>query len=250
MTTTERRKRRPSNLRQCQLKSRQTLRASAAPTSSTELLNRPAQPCHAVHAPGHDHARVMTCGRRLKTDYRCWALATCSDVGARLGQRTFTSKLSNMLGTTGPVDAQTRPPRLGKRRTVSHSAHRHPRPLNQGERPGRSHSGPATGQRQLPESAAVAGGLIRHPFTCHEHDRQRHQWIGDALRGGRPALDLWADWCWAMPSERSPPVVLTTARTRAAWSRSGWVETCLLVVAWALTTVHTATEQRRPCGRS
>jgi hypothetical protein len=27
----------------------------------------------------------------------------------------------------GPVDAQTRPPRLGKRRTVSHTVHRHPR---------------------------------------------------------------------------------------------------------------------------
>jgi hypothetical protein len=38
------------------------------------------------------------------------------------------------VDAAGPVDAQTRPPRLGKRRTVSHSAHRHPRPLNQGEK--------------------------------------------------------------------------------------------------------------------
>ncbi len=29
------------------------------------------------------------------------------------------------VDAAGPVDAQTRPPRLGKRRTVSHSAHRH-----------------------------------------------------------------------------------------------------------------------------
>jgi hypothetical protein len=38
------------------------------------------------------------------------------------------------VDAAGPVDAQTRPPRLGKRRTVSHSAHRHPRPLDQGEK--------------------------------------------------------------------------------------------------------------------
>jgi hypothetical protein len=38
------------------------------------------------------------------------------------------------VDAAGPVDAQTRPPRLGKRRTVSHSAHRHPRLLNQGEK--------------------------------------------------------------------------------------------------------------------
>jgi hypothetical protein len=70
------------------------------------------------------------------------------------------------VDAAGPVDAQTRPPRLGKRRTVSHSAHRHPRLLDQGrETPDRSHSRPATGQRQLPESAAVDGGLIRQPFA-------------------------------------------------------------------------------------
>ena len=70
------------------------------------------------------------------------------------------------VDAAGPVDAQTRPPRLGKRRTVSHSAHRHPRPLDQGERtPDKSHSRPATGQRQLPEPAAVASGLIRQPFA-------------------------------------------------------------------------------------
>ena len=38
------------------------------------------------------------------------------------------------VDAAGPVDAETRPPRLGKRRTVSHSAHRHPRPLDQGEK--------------------------------------------------------------------------------------------------------------------
>ena len=68
------------------------------------------------------------------------------------------------VDAAGPVDAQTRPPGLGKRRTVSHSAHRHPRPLNQGETPGRFTQGPATGHRQ-PEPAAVASGLIRHPFA-------------------------------------------------------------------------------------
>jgi hypothetical protein len=38
------------------------------------------------------------------------------------------------VDAAGPVDAQTRPPRLGKRRTVSHSAHRHPRLLDRRER--------------------------------------------------------------------------------------------------------------------
>jgi hypothetical protein len=69
------------------------------------------------------------------------------------------------VDAAGPVDAQTRPPRLGKRRTVSHSAHRHPRLLDQERTPERSHSRPATGQRQLPSSAAVASELIRRPFA-------------------------------------------------------------------------------------
>jgi hypothetical protein len=69
------------------------------------------------------------------------------------------------VDAAGPVDAQTRPPRLGKRRTVSHSAHRHPRVLNQGENARQITSRPATGQRQLPESAAVDDGFIRQPFA-------------------------------------------------------------------------------------
>ena len=45
----------------------------------------------------------------------------CASLALRLhlaGQRTFTSKLSNMLGTHGPMDAQTRPQVLGNRSAI------------------------------------------------------------------------------------------------------------------------------------
>jgi len=47
----------------------------------------------------------------------------------RPGQRTFTSKLSNMLGTPVPVDAQNAPTATWKtaQNAVSHSAHTHDR---------------------------------------------------------------------------------------------------------------------------
>ena len=68
------------------------------------------------------------------------------------------------VDAAGPVDAQTRPPRLGKRRTVFHSAHRHPRLLEKGERRDLIH-GQRPASDNYPSSAAVASELIRRPFA-------------------------------------------------------------------------------------
>src|SRR4029077_17036310 len=55
----------------------------------------------------------------------CASLALCL---TGPGQRTFTSKLSNMLGTLAAVDAENAPTAAWKtRRRVSHTAHRRPR---------------------------------------------------------------------------------------------------------------------------
>jgi hypothetical protein len=69
------------------------------------------------------------------------------------------------VDAAGPVDAQTRPPRLGKRRTVSHSAHRHLVFLIREKRQAdsfRASDRPATITR-VPRRSP--GGLIRHPFV-------------------------------------------------------------------------------------
>ena len=68
------------------------------------------------------------------------------------------------VDAAGPVDAQTRPPRLGKRRTVFHSAHRHPRLLEKGERRDLTH-GQRPASDNYPSPAAVASELIRRPFA-------------------------------------------------------------------------------------
>jgi hypothetical protein len=69
------------------------------------------------------------------------------------------------VDAAGPVDARTRPPRLGKRRTVFHSAHRHPRLLDQKGEPRDLTHGQRPATDNYPSSAAVASELIRRPFA-------------------------------------------------------------------------------------